>query len=164
MSGDVTYNGRDFSEFLPQTAAVYIEQEDQHLPELTVWLQADTTCDLQLSHQRRFVKTFLPQVDGRWMTVFNTHRCGRPSTSQRARRASARSKVCMHPILWNHIPAASGVYGLQGFQLQQLTPGGTCCSRDRGDPAAREGERYRAQLGHQRVSSGAHPLAFTRCL
>ena len=35
-SGVVTYNGRTFSEFLPQTASVYIEQEDQHLAELTV--------------------------------------------------------------------------------------------------------------------------------
>lgn len=32
----VTYNGRTFSEFLPQTASVYIDQEDQHLAELTV--------------------------------------------------------------------------------------------------------------------------------
>lgn len=35
-SGKVTYNGRSFDEFLPQSASVYIEQEDQHLPELTV--------------------------------------------------------------------------------------------------------------------------------
>eukprot|EP00208_Stichococcus_sp_RCC1054_P006723 CAMPEP_0206141786 /NCGR_PEP_ID=MMETSP1473-20131121/14100_1 /ASSEMBLY_ACC=CAM_ASM_001109 /TAXON_ID=1461547 /ORGANISM="Stichococcus sp, Strain RCC1054" /LENGTH=1124 /DNA_ID=CAMNT_0053536477 /DNA_START=231 /DNA_END=3601 /DNA_ORIENTATION=+ len=35
-TGVITYNGRTFDEFLPQTASVYIEQEDQHLPELTV--------------------------------------------------------------------------------------------------------------------------------
>lgn len=32
----MTYNGRTFDEFRPQSASVYIEQEDQHLPELTV--------------------------------------------------------------------------------------------------------------------------------
>lgn len=35
-SGTVEYNGRTFGEFLPQSASVYIEQEDNHLPELTV--------------------------------------------------------------------------------------------------------------------------------
>lgn len=35
-SGRVTYNGRALGEFLPERTAVYVEQEDQHMPELTV--------------------------------------------------------------------------------------------------------------------------------
>jgi ABC-type transport system involved in cytochrome c biogenesis ATPase subunit len=34
--GRVTYNGRELREFLPERTAVYVEQEDQHMPELTV--------------------------------------------------------------------------------------------------------------------------------
>ena len=36
ISGDITYNGRRFDEFIPQRTAAYIEQTDLHLPELTV--------------------------------------------------------------------------------------------------------------------------------
>jgi len=32
----VTYNGQDFHEFLAQRTAVYVEQEDKHMPELSV--------------------------------------------------------------------------------------------------------------------------------
>ena len=36
VNGEVLYNGAALTEFLPQRTAVYVEQEDQHLPELTV--------------------------------------------------------------------------------------------------------------------------------
>ncbi len=36
IDGKVTYNGHELSEFLPERTAVYVEQEDQHMPELTV--------------------------------------------------------------------------------------------------------------------------------
>ena len=36
VNGDILYNGTPLTEFLPQRTAVYVEQEDQHLPELTV--------------------------------------------------------------------------------------------------------------------------------
>ncbi len=36
VHGKIMYNGTPLSEFLPQRTAVYVEQEDQHLPELTV--------------------------------------------------------------------------------------------------------------------------------
>ena len=32
----MTYNGHELREFLPERTAVYVEQEDQHMPELTV--------------------------------------------------------------------------------------------------------------------------------
>ena len=32
----MTYNGRELSEFIPERTAVYVTQEDQHMPELTV--------------------------------------------------------------------------------------------------------------------------------
>ena len=32
----MTYNGHGLREFLPERTAVYVEQEDQHMPELTV--------------------------------------------------------------------------------------------------------------------------------
>ena len=35
-TGRVTYNGHELHEFLPERTAVYVEQEDQHMPELTV--------------------------------------------------------------------------------------------------------------------------------
>ncbi len=36
VHGNIMYNGTPLTEFLPQRTAVYVEQEDQHLPELTV--------------------------------------------------------------------------------------------------------------------------------
>lgn len=36
VQGDIVYNGTPLTDFLPQRTAVYVEQEDQHLPELTV--------------------------------------------------------------------------------------------------------------------------------
>ncbi len=36
VNGNIVYNGTPMTEFLPQRTAVYVEQEDQHLPELTV--------------------------------------------------------------------------------------------------------------------------------
>lgn len=36
VEGEILYNGTPLTEFLPQRTAVYVEQEDQHLPELTV--------------------------------------------------------------------------------------------------------------------------------
>ncbi|XP_010535889.1 PREDICTED: ABC transporter G family member 38 [Tarenaya hassleriana] len=36
ISGDVTYNGHEFHEFVPQRTAAYISQYDVHLPQLTV--------------------------------------------------------------------------------------------------------------------------------
>jgi ABC-type multidrug transport system ATPase subunit len=36
VKGKVTYNGHDLTEFYPERTAVYVEQEDQHMPELTV--------------------------------------------------------------------------------------------------------------------------------
>lgn len=36
VNGNILYNGTPLTEFLPQRTAVYVEQEDQHLPELTV--------------------------------------------------------------------------------------------------------------------------------
>ena len=36
VNGEVLYNGTPLTGFLPQRTAVYVEQEDQHLPELTV--------------------------------------------------------------------------------------------------------------------------------
>ncbi|KAK9820341.1 hypothetical protein WJX72_009201 [[Myrmecia] bisecta] len=41
ISGQITYNGHTLQEFLPQQTCVYVEQEDQHMPELTV----RETCD-----------------------------------------------------------------------------------------------------------------------
>ena len=35
-NGSVLYNGTPLTDFLPERTAVYVEQEDQHLPELTV--------------------------------------------------------------------------------------------------------------------------------
>lgn len=32
----MSYNGHELHEFLPERTAVYVEQEDQHMPELTV--------------------------------------------------------------------------------------------------------------------------------
>ena len=32
----MTYNGHELTEFYPERTAVYVEQEDQHMPELTV--------------------------------------------------------------------------------------------------------------------------------
>jgi len=32
----VTYNGRKFAEFIPERTSVYVEQEDKHMPELSV--------------------------------------------------------------------------------------------------------------------------------
>ena len=32
----MTYNGHALSEFIPERTAVYVTQEDQHMPELTV--------------------------------------------------------------------------------------------------------------------------------
>lgn len=36
VTGGVTYNGKTFGEFLPQSTSVYVPQEDQHMAELTV--------------------------------------------------------------------------------------------------------------------------------
>ena len=36
MRGRVSYNGHALSEFIPERTAVYVTQEDQHMPELTV--------------------------------------------------------------------------------------------------------------------------------
>ena len=36
VGGKVSYNGHELHEFLPERTAVYVEQEDQHMPELTV--------------------------------------------------------------------------------------------------------------------------------
>ncbi|KAK9836331.1 hypothetical protein WJX81_006307 [Elliptochloris bilobata] len=36
VKGRVMYNGRELSEFIPERSAVYVTQEDQHMPELTV--------------------------------------------------------------------------------------------------------------------------------
>ena len=36
VDGDVTFNGQGFHEFLAQRTAVYVEQEDKHMPELSV--------------------------------------------------------------------------------------------------------------------------------
>lgn len=36
VNGKVTYNGHELTEFYPERTAVYVEQEDQHMPELTV--------------------------------------------------------------------------------------------------------------------------------
>lgn len=36
LNGTIVYNGVPLTEFLPERTAVYVEQEDQHLPELTV--------------------------------------------------------------------------------------------------------------------------------
>lgn len=36
VTGAVTYNGKTFDEFLPQSTSVYVPQEDQHMAELTV--------------------------------------------------------------------------------------------------------------------------------
>ena len=36
VSGGVTYNGRTFAEFIPERTSVYVEQEDKHMPELSV--------------------------------------------------------------------------------------------------------------------------------
>ena len=36
VNGRVTYNGHELAEFYPERTAVYVEQEDQHMPELTV--------------------------------------------------------------------------------------------------------------------------------
>lgn len=36
LKGTVLYNGAPLSDFLPERTAIYVEQEDQHLPELTV--------------------------------------------------------------------------------------------------------------------------------
>ena len=35
-SGEVTYNGRTFCDFIPERTSVYVEQEDKHMPELSV--------------------------------------------------------------------------------------------------------------------------------
>ncbi len=32
----MTYNGRTFAEFIPERTSVYVEQEDKHMPELSV--------------------------------------------------------------------------------------------------------------------------------
>ena len=36
ITGDITYNGATFDEFIPQRTSSYIEQTDLHMPELTV--------------------------------------------------------------------------------------------------------------------------------
>ena len=36
VTGSITYNGHNFSEFLPERTASYIDQTDTHLAELTV--------------------------------------------------------------------------------------------------------------------------------
>lgn len=36
VKGRVKYNGRELGEFIPERTAVYVTQEDQHMPELTV--------------------------------------------------------------------------------------------------------------------------------
>ena len=36
LNGNILYNGTPMTEFLPQRTAIYVEQEDNHLPELTV--------------------------------------------------------------------------------------------------------------------------------
>jgi ABC-type multidrug transport system ATPase subunit len=36
VRGRVSYNGHALSEFIPERTAVYVTQEDQHMPELTV--------------------------------------------------------------------------------------------------------------------------------
>ena len=36
LDGSILYNGTPLTDFLPERTAVYVEQEDQHLPELTV--------------------------------------------------------------------------------------------------------------------------------
>lgn len=35
-SGSITYNGHKLSEFVPQTTAAYVSQQDSHTGELTV--------------------------------------------------------------------------------------------------------------------------------
>ena len=35
IGGDITYNSKTFSEFVPQRTAAYIEQTDVHIAELT---------------------------------------------------------------------------------------------------------------------------------
>ena len=32
----MTYDGRTFAEFIPERTSVYVEQEDKHMPELSV--------------------------------------------------------------------------------------------------------------------------------
>lgn len=36
VTGDVTYNGRNFCDFLSESTSVYVPQDDQHMAELTV--------------------------------------------------------------------------------------------------------------------------------
>ena len=36
ITGDITYNGKHFDEFIAQRTSAYIEETDLHLPELTV--------------------------------------------------------------------------------------------------------------------------------
>ena len=36
VSGKVTYNGREMSEFVPQRTAAYVDQNDLHIGEMTV--------------------------------------------------------------------------------------------------------------------------------
>ena len=36
VQGRVTYNGKTFKEFLPERTAIYVEQDDVHIGEMTV--------------------------------------------------------------------------------------------------------------------------------
>ena len=36
VTGSITYNGRDFSHFVPEQTATFVNQSDLHLPEMTV--------------------------------------------------------------------------------------------------------------------------------
>ncbi len=36
VSCDVTYNGHTLEDFIPERTSVYVEQEDKHMPELSV--------------------------------------------------------------------------------------------------------------------------------
>ena len=54
VKGRVTYNGRELGEFIPERTAVYVTQEDQHMPELTVreTLDFSAHCQGTGSHAR----------------------------------------------------------------------------------------------------------------
>eukprot|EP00891_Asterochloris_glomerata_P005114 jgi/Astpho2/5114/Aster-06326 len=47
IDGKVTYNGHTFNDFLAQRTAAYVEQEDQHMPELTVRETLDFSARMQ---------------------------------------------------------------------------------------------------------------------
>ena len=75
VKGRVAYNGRELSEFIPERTAVYVTQEDQHMPELTVreTLDFSARCQGTGSHACALPGCYKKSAEGTFMQRCCSH-------------------------------------------------------------------------------------------